>query len=1071
MSLCLDLVSFADGELDDERAAAFRDHLRTCGACRTGLVEAMQLSAQLSTLTPSYNDAKLIGAAVVRSTAPPVGAAVVGSTAAPVAVAVVRSAPPVAAAVVTSATPPVATELAVGSTAIPVRARIIEPVAVPAMQPVDVIPIESVRRLSPSRTRRSVLKVGAVLVPAAAAVMLLIPGLTVRGPSNGKPRDQVADTKWCGYGKARPLEVRFAYRDATCHRPPSEVQLGSSAATTSAAQIPYKVLGALEARDDKHGLVVARAWNGENPGKIHKQLSELQPTPSVRSDRAAIEMMTTSNDNVEKVLTELEALRSSDDVAAARAARWNYAILLSRLDLPLSAAQAFRAIAAEQEAGWADEARTRAETQAQLAQDFHDTWDRASRAGQALVSSGAPVPGELVQAHPGVLRTYFYNAVRTAPSRDRVLALAPLAAELDRIGDPQPHVLSEYVKRVAKLDFRRRAPLARAYADLLQNKPVTGPLGAALTAETASADIADIVMGAMVERDVVAAHRDWFGKMAAQTGDRWFALVLAREVADAEENAGNWLEVEALLRNAQALCSPALLYQCLTIDRRLGRFYGHLHRVHESLTVLQNALRSARGAGEWARYRTLLGDVADFQRLHSATATARAYANELLRMSEDCEYRGPAYLTLAGAAVIDVDGRAARGHLMAALACLKPDLFVANYLSDIARLEPQQDDLVQLQSILSKVRASGTLTAAQQVLTYQMEGRVLVALDPTAGIALLQKTIAEADKMPREVDADKARAAAYRLLVFEAADKPDYTRALTLVAEELGLSPPDACAVATTAEGERAVVVVRGSDGKDRGEYTRDRRPSTGAPMVSARALKSLADCPRVRVMAPAALQGRPRVLPPELAWSYVTSSRGRATPPADPPAASLTLIVTNVMPPAYLGLAPLAVQPPADIRATTLSGLNATPARVLAAMANAGEIQFHTHALMDVGVSDASHLVLSPDRGRYALTAEDIRRVQLQGHPIVVLAACHSAQGATYEHAPWSLPDAFLVAGARAVFAAATEIPDVESGRFFESVLARVRAGVDPAVALRDQRLAADPAASSWVGDVILFE
>ena len=49
---CLDLVAFADGELDAEHAAAFRAHLATCEACRTGLVEAMQLSARLSELKP-----------------------------------------------------------------------------------------------------------------------------------------------------------------------------------------------------------------------------------------------------------------------------------------------------------------------------------------------------------------------------------------------------------------------------------------------------------------------------------------------------------------------------------------------------------------------------------------------------------------------------------------------------------------------------------------------------------------------------------------------------------------------------------------------------------------------------------------------------------------------------------------------------------------------------------------------------------------------------------------------------------------------------------------------------------
>jgi anti-sigma factor RsiW len=50
VSPCDDLVGFADGELEPDRATAFRAHLRTCEACRRGLVEAMQLNARLSEL-------------------------------------------------------------------------------------------------------------------------------------------------------------------------------------------------------------------------------------------------------------------------------------------------------------------------------------------------------------------------------------------------------------------------------------------------------------------------------------------------------------------------------------------------------------------------------------------------------------------------------------------------------------------------------------------------------------------------------------------------------------------------------------------------------------------------------------------------------------------------------------------------------------------------------------------------------------------------------------------------------------------------------------------------------------
>lgn len=46
---CADLFPFVDGELDAERAAAFRVHLQSCDACRRGLTEAVQLTAYLST--------------------------------------------------------------------------------------------------------------------------------------------------------------------------------------------------------------------------------------------------------------------------------------------------------------------------------------------------------------------------------------------------------------------------------------------------------------------------------------------------------------------------------------------------------------------------------------------------------------------------------------------------------------------------------------------------------------------------------------------------------------------------------------------------------------------------------------------------------------------------------------------------------------------------------------------------------------------------------------------------------------------------------------------------------------
>jgi len=876
----------------------------------------------------------------------------------------------------------------------------------------------------------------------------------------------------------RPYEIRFAYGEAARHRPRHEAVLGGAGAASASDRVSYDRLSALEARGDQHGFAIAQAWNGERVEAI-KRLGELAPTDSVRADGAALTMLTSSRENAEPVLAELERLRSSGDADAARAARWNYALLLAQLELPLSAAQALRAIADDHEPGWSEEAGARAELLSEDGRAFHDTWQRARQAGEALVDAGAPVAGELLQARPGVLRAYFYDAVRTAPSRDRVLSLDAMAAALDRIAGRDQRTLSDYVHRVARLDFRRRAPLAAAYAALLRRAPVAEPVALALTRETASLDVADIVMAAMIERGVVAEHGAWFQAMAERTGDPWFAVVLARAEADAALTAGQVLDAEAILRRAEALCTPALTYQCLTIGRRLGKLYADLHRVPEALDVLRRGVALARRAGEWGRYRALLWQLADTERFHSATATVRAFAGELLMMrdpvGDDCENRGQTYDTLTGAALIDLDGAAARRYLREALRCEPADLRVANHLADIARLDPQPDDLAQVQALLTQVR-SGPLTASERVLADEIEGRLVIQRDRAAGTRLLRKAIASADAMPSDVVADKARADAYAVLALDAATAGDEPRTLEVIAEELGLPLPARCAVGITSDDGRLITVVRDVDGADHGARPSARRARADAaaapPAIPAALARTLAGCPRVQVMAPAALQGQPRVLPRELPWSYTTSARGRFTPPDTAPRAPRALLVANVTPPNYLPLPPLAIQPPAGGATTTLSGLEATPARVLAAMATATEIQFHTHALLDVGVSDASHLVLAPDAsGRYALTAEAIRTIRLVGHPVIVLMACHSAQGARYQHAPWSLPDAFLAVGARAVVAAATAIPDAGSGAFFTRLLAAVRAGADPAVALRDLRLAPESRAGSWVDDIVLFE
>ncbi|MCY1011106.1 CHAT domain-containing protein [Nannocystis pusilla] len=142
----------------------------------------------------------------------------------------------------------------------------------------------------------------------------------------------------------------------------------------------------------------------------------------------------------------------------------------------------------------------------------------------------------------------------------------------------------------------------------------------------------------------------------------------------------------------------------------------------------------------------------------------------------------------------------------------------------------------------------------------------------------------------------------------------------------------------------------------------------------------------------------------------------------------------------------------------------------MLQALPAAGEIEFHVHGLVDLAVSDASFLALTPEAdGRHTLTAGQIRGVALPARPVVILGACHAGQVAPYLHEAWSLPSAFLEAGARVVIASPAPVEDREAGPFFDAVRARIRRGASPAVAVRDERLLRGGA--DWAAHVLVFE
>jgi hypothetical protein len=236
-----------------------------------------------------------------------------------------------------------------------------------------------------------------------------------------------------------------------------------------------------------------------------------------------------------------------------------------------------------------------------------------------------------------------------------------------------------------------------------------------------------------------------------------------------------------------------------------------------------------------------------------------------------------------------------------------------------------------------------------------------------------------------------------------------------------------------------------------------------------------LRSCPSVDVFSYGSLVGRTDVLPPDLAWRYRIGTQSSSSTASH----SVRVVISAPEIPAALrdSLPPLEPVEPgpavAGERLTLLRGTQATRTRVLAAMHDATTIEFHTHGQLDSERSDVSYLVLADDgTGQYALTAEDLRKQHFAGAPLVVLAACSAAEATPYFYEAWSLPAAFLAAGARAVLASPRPLRAAEAAPFFADVQSRMSRGDPPAIALRDARVEwIKKSPDTSVKDVLLFQ
>jgi tetratricopeptide (TPR) repeat protein len=882
---------------------------------------------------------------------------------------------------------------------------------------------------------------------------------------SGPSADRGAPRIWLTEAPTRPIEARLSLPAADVHRPYLPVR-GPEQATP----VPLRELARLESRGDRSGIAASYLVHGD-PQQALAHLNHAPASPGRESDRAVAFFLLRRHD---------EALSLLDGALDAQPrnprALWNRALVLRELGLTLLAASAFEDVAELGEPGWSTEALEHARALRAREQERADLWKKTRAAVLALVGDpAAPIPLEAARRLPGTARAHFYDAVRTAPTAARVRALLPLAEALDRAFGGT--ALTRYTRHVAARDFSRRAPLAAEYTKLFRQ---AHPSPAAFIQRLRASGEPDLLLGALLLSPAVPREPSEVETLARGWDDPWVGVLAQEELARLEDLAGQPWRAGQRLRDALRTCREwELGLRCMDLQRRMSHSATAANRLAEAEELARASWREARLLGEWGQEGFAIRALGQAARYQFRVAPARAYLDEFLERSPgDCDARNYVHRNLASLSMMRLRPEEARLAMDRAQEC-NPSvgLVGAWILADLSRLDPKPSDEEVVRRELAQVNPVLD-SPGRRVLATLIAARFAVERDREEGTALLRRAIAEAEPMLRtSADARDARAVAYQTLAVSAGKAGAFAEVPGVVAEQLGVTAPERCVLAAALEAERTVVVVRGPSGEVRGHHDASRREPLGddlSGLVPRELVALLRRCEQVDVLAAPPLDSRAGLLPPDLAWRYRV---GTAPPPRPGPAVPpLHVVVANVETPASLRLARLGAWESAAAPAgqsVRLTGMQATPSRVLEAMSRATAIEVHAHGVVDRSLSDATVIALAPEQdGRYALTAEELRRVRLEGSPVVLLGACSAARLPPLLHQTSSLPQAFVDSGARAVLAATVDIPD-SAGRFFQAVRERIHAGTGPALALRQERLRwlREEPGAQWVTRVLLYE
>jgi tetratricopeptide (TPR) repeat protein len=835
----------------------------------------------------------------------------------------------------------------------------------------------------------------------------------------------------------RAIEARFASGEFARHRP-----LAVLRGDQVRENISLAALATLEQRGAKPDLAAALAASGDL-ARAREVAAALPATAAGDSDRAAIELAAREP---ERALEHASRAVARDP--SLTAAWWNLGLAARALGLPRVARAAFEKAS---DGAWA------AESTAQIAALDRDlapelafaAFDRRAR---AMVAGEAPITVDDVRAFPAFARVYVLDALRVAP----IDPLRPLAAELD--AQSGTATMRAAVDRAAKTPPALREKFADRYRAVVARtaspEDVT-QLVADLRAAGPTAD--DLLVGTIITGGQTAAHLPLLREKVATWRDAWFDMVIERADIKARFQPGD-LRAQPAYAAALKACPAWATLRCGQLAQDLAQLVFDSGRARDAEPWARRAMDAYRAALSPTHLHTARSLLADIHRHLDRTALARAELDEIILAKPSCPLERFARVIRADLAFVAGDWAGVRATLpppVPPAGCKLP--------SELQPLSTAVDLARRTNDAADRTRAHEWIEAASQTEGEHVVRISSARLGDAAALAALGKWVAQAPAdAPR---AQALRAWAFSTLIAHAGERRDWTGALALAQREQPNMTLPACTVLASVDDAALTVVARTPSG-ELGEH---RLVEAGTfdttTIIPASITNALSTCEGIALVARPPLHGRADLLPPGLPWWFASDAPTRA-----PSGTARALEVTSPLPP-ELDLPPLAPPTPSvHAFADKLAGREATPSRVLAALATATYAELHAHGIVSAHDDDAAYLALSPEPdGTFALRADAVRAAKLANAPIVVLGACRAAAVAPSLRERWSLPDAFVAAGASAVVAAGVPIPDASARRVFDDLHRRILAGEPVERALAAIRAAAT-GETAWARQLVLF-